>query len=182
MNPRASRSGDSSPSSADQPTHARLASIESHMQHIETLLIGISQFHNRLDQIHATLELAIGFVAPDAGAADPGAEPSSSEDQSDKTAARYRVVAHLSRDGHSARLVPDVAWDDMWSVRLFVTGLLRNMGRSGLPSLGCRCWCEVWTPDESGKSKLVDSAFLDPDTAAVDWESDLVDSKSRPAQ
>jgi hypothetical protein len=40
----------------DATTPARLAAIESHLQLIETLLIGFTQFNTRLDQIHATLE------------------------------------------------------------------------------------------------------------------------------
>ena len=173
MNPSAPGSRDSSLSSANQATHARLTAIEGHMRYIETLLIGTSQFHNRLDQIHATLELAIGFLTPGGNTTNSTADSSSAKDQSDRPNAKLRVVAHLSRDGHGARLVPDAAWADMWSVRLFVMGLLQNAARSGLPSLGCRCWCEVWSPDESGE--LVDSAFLDPDSGAVEWQSDLLD-------
>ncbi len=60
-----------------------------------------------------------------------------------------------------------------WSVRLFVTGLLRNMTRSGLPLLEC----QVWTPDET--SELVDTAVLDPETGATDWQSDLIDEATR---
>src|SRR5262249_19509475 len=144
----ASSSGENSLGSADRATHVRLAAIEDQMRHIEALLVGISQFHIRLDQIHATLELAIGYLSPGSDTTTPEAE-SSVENRLDTTAPKFRVVAHLNRDGHGARLVPDVAWEDMWSLRLFVTGLLRNMGRSGLFALGCRCWCEVWTPDES---------------------------------
>jgi hypothetical protein len=43
----------------------------------------------------------------------------------------------------------------MWSVRLFVTGLLRNMARN-----------------ETGD--LIDSAFLDPDSGTIDWQSDML--------
>ncbi|MBB6375218.1 hypothetical protein BKA01_002440 [Pseudonocardia eucalypti] len=66
-----------------------------------------------------------------------------------------------------------MGWSGIWAVRLFVTGLLRGLARSGLSALGCRCWCEVWNPDETGE--LVDSALLDPDTGAIEWESDLLD-------
>jgi hypothetical protein len=44
--------------SDDLTTDARLAAIESHLQQIEALLIGVAQLDSRLDQIHATLHRA----------------------------------------------------------------------------------------------------------------------------
>ena len=159
-------------SGADQATPARLATIESQMQHIEALLNGVSQFNNRLDQIHATLDLAIGILTPGQHTTDPTSEPSPSED-TDDTQTGFRIIAHLSRDGHSARLVSDLSWTDMWSVRLYITALLRNLARSSLASHDCPCRCEVWKPDETGQ--LVDSARQNPDTGVIEWESDLHD-------
>jgi hypothetical protein len=63
----------------------------------------------------------------------------------------------------------------MWSIRLYVTALLRNAMRSGLASAECRCWCEVWTPDDGGE--LVDSAHMDPETGVIEWESDMETGK-----
>jgi hypothetical protein len=59
----------------------------------------------------------------------------------------------------------------MWSIRLYVTALLRNALRSGLASGECSCWCEVWAPDGAGQ--LIDSAHLDPETGVIEWESDM---------
>jgi hypothetical protein len=149
-------------------TSARLAAIESHLQLIETLLIGFTQFNTRLDQIHATLDLAIGVLTPGqhTGSTAPlnAAEPTA-------IIHGFRIIAHLNRESHGARLISDVSWADMWSIRLYVTALLRNALRSGLASAECRCWCEVWTPDETGE--LVDSAHVDPDTGVIEWKSDM---------
>lgn len=153
---------------ADLVTEARLTAIETHLKQVEELLTGVGQFNNRLDQVHATLELALGFLAPE-----PTDKPHRTGDQPAKPGQGLRVIAHLSREGQRARLVTPMAWSDIWAVRLFVTGLLRGLARSGLPALGCRCWCEVWNPDETGE--LVDSAFLDPDTGSIEWDSDLLD-------
>lgn len=162
------------PSRADRATYGRLAAIERHMEHIEAVLIGISQFNSRLDQIHATLELAIGFLTP---ARHTTTVPPIGTAPTDDASTAYRVIAHLSRDGNGARLASDVSWADTWSVRLYVTALLRNLARSTLSSEDCRCWCEVWTPDETGD--LVDSARLDPETGVIDWDSDLRDEAGR---
>jgi hypothetical protein len=152
----------------DITTPARLATIESHLQLIETLLIGFTQFNTRLDQIHATLELAIGVLRPGQHTGPPAplnaAEPPAVNHG-------FRIIAHLNRENHGARLVSDVSWADMWSIRLYVTALLRNALRTGLASAGCRCWCEVWTPNETGE--LVDSAHVDPDTGVIEWASDM---------
>jgi hypothetical protein len=59
----------------------------------------------------------------------------------------------------------------MWSVRLYVTALLRNAARSGLASVESRCWCEIWAPDETGE--LIDSAYLDPETGVIEWQADM---------
>lgn len=59
----------------------------------------------------------------------------------------------------------------MWSIRRYVTALLRNALRNGLDSAECCCWCEVWAPGEAGE--LVDSAHLDPETGVIEWESDM---------
>jgi hypothetical protein len=138
------------------------------LQLIENLLIGFTQFNTRLDQIHATLELAIGVLTPGQHTG-PTAPPNAAE----PTAANdgFRIISHLNRENHGARLISDVSWADMWSIRLYVTALLRNALRSGLASGECRCWCEVWTPDETGE--LVDSAHVDPDTGVIEWESDM---------
>jgi hypothetical protein len=156
----------------DSATQARLAAIESHMQQIETLLIGISQFSSRLDEIHATLELAIGVIGPRQYAISPDVEqPQTSGSAENLAKIGYRIIAHLRRENHGARLVSDVSWSDMWSVRLYVTALLRNAVRSGLAPAECRCWCEVWTPDETGE--LIDSAHVDPETGVIEWQSDM---------
>lgn len=152
----------------DATTPARLTAIESHLQLIETLLIGFSQFNNRLDQIHATLELAIGVLTPGQHTGPP-TPPNAGEPIIANRG--FRIIAHLNRDNHGARLVSDVSWADMWSIRLYVTALLRNALRSGLASAECRCWCEVWTPDETGE--LVDSAHVDPQTGVIEWQSDM---------
>jgi hypothetical protein len=47
--------------------------------------------------------------------------------------------------------------------------------RSGLTSAECRCWCEIWTPNEDGE--LVDSAHVDPETGVIEWESDMATGK-----
>jgi hypothetical protein len=161
-------------SSADPVTEARLTAIETHLKQLEELLTGVGQFNNRLDQVHAKLELALGFLMPEP-AADPTSESHRAGDHPDHPRQSLRVITHLSREGQGARLVAPMAWSDMWSVRLFVAGLLCGLARSGLPALGCRCWCEVWNPDQTGE--LVDSAFLDPDTGAIEWESDLLDPR-----
>jgi hypothetical protein len=155
----------------DATTQARLAAIESHLQLIETLVVGVSQFNTRLDQIHATLELALGVLAPGQHTGAP--DPPSGQDGSGHTGERpgFRIIARINRQSHGARLVSDVSWTDMWSIRLYVTALLRYAMRGGLASAGCRCWCEVWTPDESGE--LVDSAHVDPETGVIEWESDM---------
>jgi hypothetical protein len=160
----------------DSATQARLAAIESHMQQIETLLIGISQFNNRLDQIHGTLELAVGVLTPDHHTLSPSQDqmPPSGGAQS-RPPSGFRIIAHISRENHGARLISDVSWSDMWSVRLYVTALLRNAARSGLAFAKCRCWCEIWAPDETGE--LVDSANLDPETGVIEWESDMGSGK-----
>jgi hypothetical protein len=156
----------------DATTAARLAAIESHLQMIETLLIGFTQFNSRLDQIHATLELAIGVLTPGQHTG-----PTAPLNAGEPTVAihGFRIIAHLSREDHGARLVSDVPCADMWSIRLYVTALLRNALRSGLASAECRCWCEIWTPDEGGK--LVDSAHVDPETGVIEWASDMDSGK-----
>jgi hypothetical protein len=164
----------SEPSELGQPrddtTQARLAAIESHLQLIEALLVGVSQFGTRLDQIHATLELAVGVLSPGQHAGPPEPAGTSSRERAD-TIHGYRIVARLSRGSHGARLVSDVSWSDMWSIRLYVTALLRNALRSGLASAECCCWCEIWTPGENGE--LIDTARLDPESGVIEWESDM---------
>jgi hypothetical protein len=125
--------------SDEATTPARLAAIESHLHLIETLLIGFTQFSTRLDQIHATLELAIGVLTPGQHTG-----PTAPLNAAEPTAANhgFRIIAHLSRENNGARLVSDASWADMWSIRLYVTALLRNALRSGLASAECRCWCE----------------------------------------
>jgi hypothetical protein len=158
--------------SDDLTTEARLAAIESHLQQIEALLIGVAQFDSRLDQIHATLELAIGVITPGQHTMPPGSEqPPPTGGVQSRSDLGFRIVAHLRRDNHGARLVSDVSWSDMWSVRLYVTALLRNAARSGLASAESRCWCEVWAPDETGE--LVDAAYLDPESGVIEWQSDM---------
>ena len=103
-----SSASDDDSSDADQATPVRLAAIERHMQHIEALLVGISQFNHRLDQIYATLELAVGFLTPDQRPATDRlpTEPPPTEKHADGKSACFRVVAYLSRDGHGAPLSP----------------------------------------------------------------------------
>src|SRR5438874_7214537 len=88
------------PAVDDATTQARLAAIESHLLLIETLLIGVSQFNTRLDQIHATLELAIGVLAPDrhTGSLET---PLPSDGQTSENHG-FRIIAHLSRENHGA--------------------------------------------------------------------------------
>ena len=112
----------------------------------------------------------VGFVTPDR-IIGSFTEPSTSVDD-DSTTPGYRVVAHLSRHNGGTQLIPDVSWPDAWSVRLFVTALLRNLTRTNPAHQQRRCWCEVWTPDETGE--FVDSAILNPDTGAIEWESDII--------
>jgi hypothetical protein len=149
-------------------TRARLAAIEGHLQLIEALLVGFGRFNTRLDQIHATLELAIGVLAPGRHTGSTEKAPSTGQ-QVDGSG--FRVIAHFARESYGARLVSDVSWSDMWSIRLYITALLRNALRSGLASAECRCWCEVWAPDETGE--LIDSARVDPETGVIEWESDM---------
>ncbi len=153
----------------DENTLARLAAIEDHVHKIETKLGAISEFNGQLDQIHTTLEAVIGFVTP--GRINESlTEPSTHVDHS-TTGAGFRVVAHVNRDSGGTRLVPDVSWPDAWSVRLFVTALLRHLARNDHSQRRRRCWCEVWTPDETGER--VDSAILNPETGIIEWESDI---------
>lgn len=150
-------------------TEVRLAAIESHLKLIEALLIGFGQFNTRLDQIHATLDLAIGVLAPGQHTGSTDKAPSARQQTGGRSG--FRIIAHFARENHGARLVSDVSWSDMWSIRLYITALLRNALRSGLASAECSCWCEVWTPDETGE--LIDSAHVDPETGVIEWESDM---------
>lgn len=51
---------------ADEDTLVRLAAIENHVQQIAARLgDAIGEFNGRLEEIHATLETIIGFVAPE---------------------------------------------------------------------------------------------------------------------
>jgi hypothetical protein len=161
--------------SGDTTTQARLAAIESHLRLIEALLVGVSQFNTRLDQIHATLELAVGVLAPGQHTGSPEPQPAPNDGAQAGSNSGFRIIAHVSRESHGARLVSDVSWSDMWSIRLYVTALLRNAMRSGLTSAECRCWCEIWTPNEGGE--LVDSAHVDPETGVIEWESDMATGK-----
>ena len=153
---------------ARENTLLRLDVIENHLDHIDARLTTISEFNGRLDEIHTILETVIGFVTPDR-ILESLTEPSTRAD--DPSSSGYRVVAHLSRHNGGTRLVPDVSWPDAWSVRLFVTALMRNLTRNNPAQQRRRCWCEVWTPDETGE--YVDSAILNPDTGAIEWESDI---------
>jgi hypothetical protein len=157
---------------ADSTTEARLAAIESHLQLVEALLADFNRFNTRLDQIHATLELAIGVLAPGRHTESTEKAPSTGQQIS---GSGFRVVAHFARENHGARLISDVSWSDMWSIRLYITALLRNALRSGLASAECRCWCEVWTPDETGEP--IDTAHVDPETGVIEWESDMETGK-----
>src|SRR5918999_852298 len=118
---------------SDTATEARLAAIESHLQLIEALLIGFGQFNTRLDQIHATLELAIGVLTPGQHIGSSDKAPSTGGQHGGR---RFRLIAHFAREDHGARLVSDVSWSDMWSIRLYITALLRSAVRSGLASSG----------------------------------------------
>lgn len=157
----------------DENTLARLAAIEDHVHQIETRLGAISEFNGRLDEIHTILEAVIGFVTPDR-ITESFTEPTH-VDQS-TTGAGFRVVAHVSRDSGGTRLVPDVSWPDAWSVRLFVTALLRHLASNYHAQERRRYWCEVWTPDETGER--VDSAILNPETGIIEWESDIARDSS----
>ncbi len=33
----------------------------------------------------------------------------------------FRIIAHLARENSGARVVSDVSWSDMWSIRLYIT-------------------------------------------------------------
>jgi hypothetical protein len=151
----------------DATTETRLAAIESRLQLIEALLVGFIQFNTHLDRIHATLELAIGVLAPGQHTGSADRTPSIGE----HTGSSFRIITHFARKDHGARLTSDVYWSDMWSIRLYITALLRNALRSGLASAECSCWCEVRTPDERGE--LIDSAHVDPETGVIEWKSDM---------
>ncbi|MCA1672715.1 MAG: hypothetical protein LC799_11100, partial [Actinobacteria bacterium] len=155
---------------ADEDTLARLAAIEDHVHQIETGLGAITEFNGQLEEIHTALETVIGFVAT-GRTTESFASPSAHGDRS-TISTGFRIVAHVSRDDGGARLTSDVSWPDMWSVRLLVTALLRNLARNDKAQVRRRCWCEVWTPDENGER--VDSAILNQDTGVIEWESDVV--------
>lgn len=78
---------------AADATQARLTAIESHLQVIKDLLIGVSQFNPRLDQINVILELNFGALAPGQhqGLADV---PPSRERHTDKNDG-LQIAAHL---------------------------------------------------------------------------------------
>lgn len=109
-------------------TETRLTAIESYLQLIEALLVGFSQFNTHLDRIHATLELAIGVLTPGQHTGSADRAPSTGA----HTCGSYRIITHFAREDHGARLASDVYWSDMWSIRLYITALLRNALRSGL--------------------------------------------------
>jgi hypothetical protein len=110
------------------------------------------------------------FVMPD-WITGPSAPPVLDADTS-TTDTGFRVVAHISRDNSGTYLLSDVTWPDMWSVRLYVTVLPRTLARNHPAPRHRRCWCEIWSPDETGE--FIDSAILNPDTDAIEWESDTV--------
>jgi hypothetical protein len=86
----------------------------------------------------------------------------------------FQVIAHVRRDnggGGGARLA--VSWPEPSSVRLFVTALLRDLAKNR-SDVRRRCWCEVWTPDETGT--FLETAALNPDTGAVEWDGDTIDT------
>lgn len=153
---------------AHEDTLVRLSAIEDHLSQIEARLDAVSEFNVRLDGIHTILETVIRFVTPDQ-TNQSLTEPITRADGS-TTDAGFRVVAHVRRADGGTQLVSDVPWPDAWSVRLFVTTLLQNLTRRH-DAHERRCWCEVWTPDENGE--YLDSAILNPDTGAIEWESDL---------
>src|SRR5688500_8048903 len=93
----------------DAATETRLAAIESHLQLIEALLVGFGQFNTRLDRIHATLELAIGVLAPGQHTRSTDRARSTGE----QTGSSFRIITHIVREDHGARLVSDVSWSDM---------------------------------------------------------------------
>jgi hypothetical protein len=155
---------------ASKNTLFRLGVIENHLDQIDARLTTISEFNGRLDEIHTILETVIGFVTPDR-IIESLTEPSIGVDDHPSTTG-YRVVAHINRDNGGTQLIPDVSWPDAWSVRLFVTALMRNLTRNNPAHQRRRCWCEIWTPDETGE--YVDSAILNPDTGAIEWESDII--------
>jgi hypothetical protein len=160
---------DESPHPRDEIMRTRLTAIENQLDQIDTRLGAISEFNGRLDEIHCILETVIGFVMPDQST-EPSTPPVLGADDPTMQTSGFRVVAHISRDHSGTRLVSDVTWPDMWAVRLFVTALLRNLARNQLAQQHRRCWCEVWSSDEAGQ--FVDSAILNPDTDAIESESD----------
>lgn len=153
---------------AHENTLVRLRAIEDYLHQIETRLDTISEFNDRLDGIHTILETVIRFVTPDQ--TNQLLTESITRAHSSTTDAGFRVVAHVRRADGGTQLASDVPWPDSWSVRLFVTALLQTLTRRH-DTHKLRCWCEVWTPDENGEH--VDSAILNPDTGAIEWESDL---------
>jgi hypothetical protein len=159
---------------ADENTLARLAAIEAHVHQIETRLSAINEFNTQLDEIHTALEAVIGFVTP-GRITESFTDPGTHVDRT-TTGAGFRVVAHVSRDSAGMRLASDISWPDTWSVRLFVTALLRNLARNDHAHKRRQCWCEVWTPNETGER--VDSAVLNPDTGIIEWESDMIDTRT----
>ena len=136
-------------------TLVRLSAIEDHLHQIETRLDAIGEFNARLDGIHTILETVIRFVTPDQ--INQSLTESVTRADGSTTEAGFRVVAHVRRADDGTQLVSDVPWPDAWSVRLFVTALLRTLTRRH-DAQERRCWCEVWTPDENGE--FVDSGLL----------------------
>lgn len=164
-------SDDPAPSACVDLTQLRLTAIEDKLLQVEGLLNVVHRFNGQLEQVSTTLAVAMSLLAQEATSERIQALPSSPGGNT----AEFQVVTHIRRDGHGTRLVTDVSWPDLWSVRLFATAMLRTLAQSSLVTDDCRCWCEVWRPDESGE--IVDSAYLQSDTVTVEWESDLLDSQ-----
>jgi len=159
---------------AHENTLVRLGAIEDYLHQIETRLDAISEFNNRLDEIHTILHTVTRFVTSDR-TNESLTQPSTATDPP-ASDTELRVVAHVRRDGDGTRLIPDVSWPDAWSMRLFGTALLQNLARNDQRR---RCWCEVWTPDETGE--LIDTAILHPDTGAIEWHSDILPDTQQPS-
>lgn len=88
-------------------------------------------------------------------------------------ASRFQVIAQVSSPDGDMELTARLSWLDEGSARLFVTALLRNLCHGNFGQEGYRCWCEIWTPDETGE--FVDSACPGQQIGRVEWDSEIID-------
>jgi len=123
--------------------------------------VKLAELENRLN----TAETRLGAVDELSLTKPP--PPAFDEPTTRDSGTKFRVIAHVRRDGSGIQLTSDVSWPDEWAARSYVAALLPQLVRSGIPD--CCCWCEVWAPDEAGH--FVDSAVFDQDAERIEWES-----------